>query len=203
MEAPNSSYTGFNLHNREHLFSLAPPCHPSFSGCNQMEATTSCVQEPTWTSEDNSPPEHLPTSLEYKIMNTLTIYADKSLLTILFCSVNLIFNNLFCTSFLPQQVCSASHSSVILLFFCSVCHVALLLFSFCIAPSHLAIPLLLFFFLLFTHFSFRTINPIRSHSFSFIRPVMTVPLPLPMRNPTTSVLATETLTNSSFSVGFT
>jgi hypothetical protein len=47
MEAPTSSYTGSNLHNREHLFSLAPPCHPSFSGCNQMEAATSCVQAPT------------------------------------------------------------------------------------------------------------------------------------------------------------
>ena len=66
MEAPTSSYTGSNLYNREHLFSLAPPCHPGFSGCNQMESTTPCVQAPTWTSEDNSPPEHLPTTLKYK-----------------------------------------------------------------------------------------------------------------------------------------
>ena len=28
MEAPTSSYIGSNLYNREHLFSLAPPCHP-------------------------------------------------------------------------------------------------------------------------------------------------------------------------------
>ena len=44
MEAPTSSYTGSNLYNIEHLFSLASPCHPGFSGCSQMEATTSCVQ---------------------------------------------------------------------------------------------------------------------------------------------------------------
>jgi hypothetical protein len=47
MEAPTSSHTGTNLYNREQWFSLAPPYHPSFSGCNQMEATTSCVQAPT------------------------------------------------------------------------------------------------------------------------------------------------------------
>ena len=47
MEALTSIYTGSNLHNREHLFSLAPPCHPSFSGCKQMESTTSYVQAPT------------------------------------------------------------------------------------------------------------------------------------------------------------
>ena len=37
MEAPNSSYTSSNLYNREHLFSLAPPCHPGFSSYNQMK----------------------------------------------------------------------------------------------------------------------------------------------------------------------
>jgi hypothetical protein len=47
MEAPTSSHTGTNLYNREQQFSLAPPCHPGFSGCNQMEATTPCVQAPT------------------------------------------------------------------------------------------------------------------------------------------------------------
>ena len=56
MEAPTSNYTNSNMYNREHLFSLAPPCHPSFSGCKQMEATNPCVQAPTWTSEENSPP---------------------------------------------------------------------------------------------------------------------------------------------------
>jgi hypothetical protein len=47
MEAPTSSHTGTNLYNREQWFSLAPPYHPGFSGCNQMEATTPCVQAPT------------------------------------------------------------------------------------------------------------------------------------------------------------
>ena len=121
MEAPTSSYTGSNLYNREHLFSLAPPCHPGFSGCNQMEATTSCVQEPTWNSEDYGPSEHLPTSLQYQIMNTQTTYVDKSLLTFLY---------LFCNSSLSlstQQVSSASHFSIILLFFCFLYRSALLL----------------------------------------------------------------------------
>jgi len=56
MEAPTSNHTSTNLYNREQEFSLAPPCHPDFSGCNQMEATTPYVQAPTWTSEDYSPP---------------------------------------------------------------------------------------------------------------------------------------------------
>jgi hypothetical protein len=55
MEAPTSSHTDTNLYNKEQWFSLAPPYHPRFSGCNQMEATTPCVQAPTWNFEDNSP----------------------------------------------------------------------------------------------------------------------------------------------------
>jgi hypothetical protein len=60
MEAPTSNLSqhqlseGTNLQNlqaptcrQRHQSPLAPPCHPSFSGCNQMEATTSCVQVPT------------------------------------------------------------------------------------------------------------------------------------------------------------
>jgi hypothetical protein len=47
MEAPTSTYTSTNLYNREQKFSLAPPYHLGFSGCNQMEATTPCVQAPT------------------------------------------------------------------------------------------------------------------------------------------------------------
>jgi len=96
MEAPTSSYKGSNLYNREHLFSLAPPCHPGFSGCNQMEATNSCVQEPTWTSEDYSLPEHLPTTLEYQKNNEyIDNFSDKSILTFLslFCK-----SDLFCYS---------------------------------------------------------------------------------------------------------
>ena len=118
MEAPTSSYIGSNLYNREHLFSLAPPCHPCFSGYNQMEATTSCVQAPTWTSEDNSPPENLPTFLKYQIMNTQTIYADKSLLTIL---------SMFCKSDLQQFVLQFFSSSTGLLCITFFCHSALLL----------------------------------------------------------------------------
>ena len=103
MEAPTSSYTGSNLYNREHLFSLAPPCHPGFSSCNQMEATTSCVQAPTWTSEDNSPPEHLPTSLKYKNNEYTDNFPDKSILT---------FLSLFCKSDLPQTILQIFYSSV-------------------------------------------------------------------------------------------
>ena len=32
MEAPTSNHTCTNLYNREQEFSLAPPCHPGFSG---------------------------------------------------------------------------------------------------------------------------------------------------------------------------
>ena len=129
-------------------------------------------------------------------------FTDKSILTSLslFLNSGLLFTVLLLFSYSTCLLCVMS--SVILLCFCSVHHVALLLFSFCAVPSLLPIPLLIFFFLLFPHFSFRTINPIRSHSFSFIHTVMTVPLPLPMGESTTSVLATETLTNSSFSIGF-
>jgi hypothetical protein len=129
-------------------------------------------------------------------------FTDKSVLTSLslFFNSGLLFTVLLLFFYSTGLLCIIS--SVILLCFCSVHHLPLLLFSFCAVPSLLTIPLLIFFFLLFPHFSFRTINPIWSHSFSFIHTVMTVPLPLPMGNPTTSVLATETLTNSSFSVGF-
>jgi hypothetical protein len=130
-------------------------------------------------------------------------FTDKSVLTSLslFFNSGLLFTVLLLFSYSTGLLCIMS--SVVLLCFCSVHHVALLLFSFCAVPSLLTIPLLIFFFLLFTHFSFRTINLIRSSSFSFIHFSLTIPLPLPMGNPTTSVLATETLTNSSFSVGFT
>jgi hypothetical protein len=130
-------------------------------------------------------------------------FTDKSVLTSLslFFNSGLLFTVLLLFFYSTGLLCIIS--SVILLCFCSVHHLPLLLFSFCAVPSLLTIPLLIFFFLLFPHFSFRTINQIRSHSFSFIPTVMTVPLPLSMENPTTSVLATETLTHSSFPVGFT
>ena len=124
-------------------------------------------------------------------------FTDKSILT----SLSLFFNSGLLFTVLPFFSYSTCllyvMSSVILLCFCSVHHVALLLFSFCTVPSLLPIPLLISFFLLFPHFSFRTINTIRSHSFSFIHTVMTVPLPLSLENPTTSFMATETLTDSS------
>jgi hypothetical protein len=130
-------------------------------------------------------------------------FTDKSVLTSLslFFNSGLLFTVLLLFSYSTGLLCIMS--SVVLLCFCSVHHVALLLFSFCVVPSLLVIPLLIFFFLLFTHFSFRTINLIRSSSFSFIHFSLTIPLPLPMGNPTKFVLATETLTNSSFSVSFT
>jgi hypothetical protein len=130
-------------------------------------------------------------------------FTDKSILTSLslFFNSSLLFTVLLLFSYSTSLLCIMS--SVILLCFCSVHHVALLLLSFCAVPSLRTIPLLIFFFLLFTHFSFRTITLIPSSLFSFIHFYLTIPLPLPMGNPKTSVLATETLTNSSFSVGFT
>jgi hypothetical protein len=86
-------------------------------------------------------------------------FTDKSVLTSLslFFNSGLLFTVLLLFSYSTGLLCIMP--SVILLCFCSVHHVALLLFSFCAVPSLLTIPLLIFFFLLFTHFSFRTINP--------------------------------------------
>jgi hypothetical protein len=129
-------------------------------------------------------------------------FTDKSILT----SLSLFFNSGLLFTVLPffsYSTCLLCvMSSVIMLCFCSVHHVALLLFSFCTVPSLFTISLLIFFFLLLTHFSFRTINPIRFLTFSFIPISLTIPLPLSMEEPTTSVLATEMLTPSSFSVSF-
>jgi hypothetical protein len=102
-------------------------------------------------------------------------------LPFLICSVNLIFNRLFCNSSLPQQVSSASHSSVILFFFfCSVSHSALSLFYISFHSVYLlkfhAQPLLLSY--CFMLFPFRTTNHIQCHSFSFIHPALTIPLPI-------------------------
>jgi hypothetical protein len=129
-------------------------------------------------------------------------FTDKSVLTSLslFFNSGLLFTVLLLFFYSTGLLCIIS--SVILLCFCSVHHLALLLFSFCAVPSLLPIPLLIFFFLLFPHFSFRTINPIRFLTFSFIHLSLTIPLPLSMEEPTTSVLATETLTDSSFPVIF-
>jgi hypothetical protein len=110
-------------------------------------------------------------------MKTQTTYSDKSLLTILLCFVNLIFNKLFCNSSLPQQVCSANCSAIllflnrsalhhVLLSFCSsstlpvICSVSDMHFiSFCTSiklhPQHL----LLSPFLLFHSFSIQNNQP--------------------------------------------
>jgi hypothetical protein len=64
MEAPTSNHTGTNLYNKEKWFSIAPPYHPGFSGCNQMEATTSCVQEPLETHRTTV----LPTTMRYETL---------------------------------------------------------------------------------------------------------------------------------------
>ena len=126
-------------------------------------------------------------------------------LPFLICSVNLIFNRLFCNSSLPQQVSSASHSSVILFFlFYSVSHSTFSLFYISFHSVYLlkfhAQPLLLSYCFMF--FLFRTTNPIQSRSYSFIQATLTIPLPLPIGNTRTSVLATETLTDLSLSVCF-
>jgi hypothetical protein len=82
------------------------------------------------------------------------------------CSVNLIFNKLFCNSSLPlsvQQVCSGSHSSVILLFFCSACHSALFLLYISSHSVYLlkfhTTHLLISPFLLFRSFSIQNSQP--------------------------------------------
>jgi len=190
MEAPTSRYTGSNLYNREHWFSLAPPCHHGFSGFNQMEATTSCVQASTWTAEDNSPPKHLPTSLEYKWLNKHSTLQINQFLPIFLFSVNLI----------------SAHCSAALLFLCLFSRYALhqLVLSFfsystrsvillCISShnSHMLNLLLhMLFFSIVTvsfFFTYRTTNPTQSISSSFIHTNMTVQLPNSLGKKTTTV----------------
>jgi hypothetical protein len=124
-------------------------------------------------------------------------FTDKSVLTSLslFFNSGLMFTVLLLFFYSSCLLCIIS--SVILLCFCSVHHVALLLFSFCTVPSLFPISLLIFFFLLFTHFSFRTITQFSHIHFLLSTPGVTVPLPLSLENPTTSFMATETLTDSS------
>ena len=129
-------------------------------------------------------------------MKTQTTYSNKSLLTILLCFVNLIFNKLFCNSSLLQQVYSANCSAIlfflnrsalhhVLLSFCSsstlpvIFSVSDILFiSFCTSiklhPQHL----LLFLSYYFVLFPYRTTNSTQCHSSSFIHPALTIPLPI-------------------------
>ena len=131
-------------------------------------------------------------------MNTQTISQINQFLPSFLCSVSLIFHKLFCKSSLPlfvQQVCSTSTFSVILpcLSFCSAA--ALLFISLYTFSQFHAMPLLLFFFLLFIHFHFRTANCIQSVSFSFILTLMAVPLHISLGKRKTTVQATETPTD--------
>jgi hypothetical protein len=79
-------------------------------------------------------------------------FTDKSILTSLSLYFNsgLLFTVLILFSYSACLLCVMS--SVILLCFCYVHHVALLLFSFCTVPSLYTISLLFFIFLLFSHF---------------------------------------------------
>ena len=128
-----------------------------------MEATTSCVQETTWTSEDYSPPENLPTSLNCEIMNTQTTYSNNSYQS-------------FSVFDLQQTVLRFFSSSTGLLCIKFFCHSTLLLL--CLSLNFM---LSIFSFLLSCCFSlspFRTANHIQCHSFSFIHPALTIPLPI-------------------------
>ena len=121
-----------------------------------MEATTSYVQAPTWTSEDNSPPEHLPTHLEYKWLNKHSTLQINQFLPFFLCSVNLVLCTLLCNSTLPlsvQQVCSASTRALILLFFnslllCSAFHLTLHICSISSCASSSSLFLLFHYFTL-------------------------------------------------------
>jgi hypothetical protein len=79
-------------------------------------------------------------------------FTDKSILTSLSLYFNsgLLFTVLILFSYSACLLCVMS--SVILLCFCYVHHVALLLFSFCTVPSLYTISLLFSIFLLFSHF---------------------------------------------------
>ena len=130
-------------------------------------------------------------------------FTDKSVLT----SLSLLFNSdllftvllLFSYSIMSALCHVFCHSSLLL--FCpSCCSYSVLVLRSSFTASYSSAHLL--FLTVYPFFSFKTINPIRFHLFSFIHAVMTVPLPLPMGESTTSVLETETLTPSLFSVSF-
>jgi hypothetical protein len=115
-------------------------------------------------------------------------------LPVFLCYLILVFCSLFCYSSLIQQVCSVSY----LLSFFSASVLSIMLLLFC---SRSAQFLHCFLFLCSSSFSYclPIFHSERSTqfgliTFSFIHTVMTVPLPLPMGESTTSVLATETLT---------
>jgi hypothetical protein len=128
-------------------------------------------------------------------MNTLI---NQFLLLFLY-SVSLIFYKLFCNSSFPLsvlQVFSASTFSVILLYFNSLCYSSLPLISlFTYAQFYPTHPLI-FPFLQFHSFSSSTANHSHSVSFSFIHTSPMVPLRISLGKTSTTILATETLTDS-------
>ena len=156
--APTSGYTGSNLYNRENC---SPLHHPAT--LVSLDATRWKLQllvfkyllEPLRTTvlPSTSQPPYL-----LKVIKYTFNFTDKSVLTSLslFSNSGLLFTVLLLFFYSKGLLCIIS--SVILLCFCSVHHLALLLFLFCAVPSLLPIPLLILFFLLFPHFSFRTIN---------------------------------------------
>jgi hypothetical protein len=132
-------------------------------------------------------------------MNTQITTQINQFLPLFLCSVSLIFYKLFCNSSLPlsvQQVCSASTFSVILLCFNLLCYSALppnFTLHICSISYCASSP---FPFLQFHSFSSRTANLSHSVSFSFIHTSPTVPLRISLGKTRTTVLATETLTDS-------
>jgi hypothetical protein len=117
-------------------------------------------------------------------------------------SLILVFCSLFCYSSLIQQVLSVS--CLLSFFSASVLFIMFLFFR--SRSEQFFHPLLFLCSSSFSYclpiFLFRTINPIPFITLSFIHISLTIPLPLSMEEPTTSVLATKTLTDSSFPVGF-
>jgi hypothetical protein len=103
--------------------------------------------------------------------------------------------------------CSSSSCSIVLLCFCSplsfcsastlLYHFSLHFISFCTSSQMSHYTSFSYYFILFP---FRTANNVQSHSFYFIHASLMTPLPLPIGNTRTSVLANETPTDLSLLV---
>ena len=136
-----------------------------------MEATTPFVQAPTWTSEDNNTPYHLPTTLvTNKWLNNQ--HTDKSILTTssLLCNFSLLHYS--STPFILGLTCCLFLSilSLSFLWFLICAHSALftfsLLFSFCslsLSFIHTAHTVVLPFYSS-THFFFQSEHPNHAQS---------------------------------------
>ena len=89
-------------------------------------------------------------------MNTHTIYADKSLLTILFCSIILLLlcpSNKYPLHHIVLSFCSSSACSIVLLCFCLLYRSALLLLLYRSALLLLSSIILLYFYYALSFFS--------------------------------------------------